>query len=252
MSVPRLRFERIQKFHFHGTVRGHVETAEVLRDVELEFGADEQVAILGPAGAGKTTLLRLACRLEDPNGGVIFLDGRDIRTLDIRKLRRHVGLVFQNHVLFGESVEDNVAYGLRTRGSTREQARERAGAALERVGLDRSFLDRKNTSLNASQIARVVLSRTLVLEPDVLLLDEPAAHLDAGTARDLFAVLENLHTPAGPTLLCATTRLEEARLFARRVVLLVAGEVVTDLPADEFLAGAGVDKARRFLTASGY
>jgi ABC-type methionine transport system ATPase subunit len=252
MSVPKLRFERIQKFRFHRSLRGHVETTEVLRDIELEFAAGERVAVAGPAGAGKTTLLRLACRLEEPNGGMIFLDDRDVRTVAVRELRRRVGLVFQNHVLFGESVEDNVCYGLRVRGHSREAAREAASPVLERLGLDHSFFDRKNTSLNAGQVSRVVLARTLVLEPEVLLLDEPAAHLDPATAADLFAVIEGLATEASPTVLCATTRLEEARMFARRIILLVEGEVVADLPADEFLAGAVPDKARRFLNASGY
>jgi len=247
MAVPTLRYRQVQKFRFHRDLRGHVDTTEVLRDVSLEFGPEELAAVVGPAGAGKTTLLRLACRLEEPNGGMIYLHEKDIRTLDVRDLRRRVGLVFQSHVLFGESVEDNVGYGLRVRGLPREQARELAGACLERVGLDHSFLVRKNTSLNSSQIARVVLARTLILEPEVLLLDEPTARLDAKTAAELFEALNEIRTTSGASIIFSTSRLEEARQFAHRGIVLLDGEVVTDVPVDDLSAGEVPDQARRFL-----
>jgi ABC-type methionine transport system ATPase subunit len=247
MAVPTLRYQQVQKFRFHRDLRGHVDTTEVLRDVSLEFGEREVAAIVGPSGAGKTTLLRLACRLEEPNGGMVFLHGKDIRTLDVRDLRRRVGLVFQSHVLFGESVEDNVCYGLRVRGLPREQARDLAGACLERVGLDHSFLVRKNTSLNSSQIARVVLARTLILDPEVLLLDEPTARLDPETAADLFEALTEIRTSSNTTVIFSTSRLEEAREFAFRVIVMLEGEVATDVPVEDLLAGAVPDRARRYL-----
>jgi ABC-type methionine transport system ATPase subunit len=251
MSEARLHYQRVQKFRFHRNLRGHVETSEVLRDIDLRFGDGECAAVVGPAGAGKSTLFRLACRLEEPNGGMIHVLDRDIRTLDVRDLRRRVGLVFQNHVLFGESVEDNVTYGLRVRGLSRDEARERAGPCLEQVGLDHSFLVRKNTSLNASQVARVVVARTLILEPEVLLLDEPASRLDPETASDLFQAIHDLQTSTTTTVIFSTTRIEEARELARRVILLVEGEIVSDVPIDAFLAGAVPDRARRYLSLSG-
>jgi ABC-type methionine transport system ATPase subunit len=224
-----------------------VDTTEVLRDVSLEFGQQEITAIVGPAGAGKTTLLRLACRLEEPNGGMIYFHEDDIRTLDVRDLRRRVGLVFQSQTLFGESVEDNVCYGLTVRGIPGEQARDLAGACLERVGLDHSFLMRKNTSLNSSQIARVALARTLILEPEVLLLDEPTTRLDSQTAADLFAALNETRNTSGTSIIFSTSRLEEARAFAHRAVVLLEGEVASDGPVDDLLAGEVPDHARRFL-----
>jgi ABC-type methionine transport system ATPase subunit len=149
-------------------------------------------------------------------------------------------------------VEDNVTYGLRLRGMPADEAREKAGVCLEQVGLDHSFLVRKNTSLSAGQIARVVLARTLILEPEVLLLDEPTARLDPETADDLFALLREIQAERGTTILLTTPRLKEAEEFGRRIVVLLEGEVVSDVTIDEFLAGAVSDKARRYLSRSGY
>jgi putative ABC transport system ATP-binding protein len=247
MAIPELHYEQVHKFRFHRDRRGTVETTEVLRDISLRFEARDLAAVVGPSGCGKTTLFRLTCRLEEPNCGMIYFQGADIRSLDPRELRRRVGLVFQDHVLFGETVEDNVAYGLRVRGSSREEARALASACLERLGLDHSFLDRKKTTLTASQAARVVVARTLVLEPEVLLLDEPAARLDSPTAADLFAALKAIQGEMDTTILFSTTRLDDARRHARRILVLLEGKVVTDLPVEAFEAGAVPDKARRLL-----
>lgn len=252
MTAPKLSYAQVHKFRFNRNPRGHVDAAEVLHDIDLSFETGERAAVVGPSGCGKSTLLRLACRLEEPNGGMIRLDGRDIRTLDTREVRRRVGIVFQNHVLFEESVEDNVSYGLRLRGMAADEAREKAAVCLELVGLDHSFLVRKNTSLSAGQIARVVLARTLILEPEVLLLDEPTARLDPETADELFAMLREIQAVRGTTILLTTPRLKEAEEFGRRIVVLLEGEVVSDVSVDEFMAGAVSDKARRYLSRSGY
>lgn len=252
MNAPKLSYEQVHKFRFQRNPRGHVDTTEVLHDIDLTFATGERAAVVGPSGCGKTTLLRLACRLEEPNAGIIRLDNRDIRTLDTREVRRRVGIVFQNHVLFGESVEDNVTYGLLRRGMAADEARELAGTCLEQVGLDHSFLVRKNTSLNAGQVARVVLARTIILEPEVLFVDEPTARLDPETADDLFALLREIQAENHTTILLTTPRLKEAEEFGRRIVVLLDGEVVTDVSVDEFVAGAVSAKARRYLARSGY
>lgn len=252
MAIPKLHYEQVHKFRFHRDHRGTVETTEVLRDIALRFEERELAAVVGPSGCGKTTLFRLTCRLEEPNCGMIYLQGSDIRSLDPRELRRRVGLVFQNHALFGESVEDNVAYGLRVRGMSREEARNLASGCLDRLGLDHSFLDRKKTTLTASQTARVVVARTLVLKPEVLLLDEPTARLDSPTAADLFAALKEIQDETDTTILFSTTRLEDARHHARRILVLLEGKVVTDLPAETFQADAVPDRARRLLGPGGF
>lgn len=246
-----LAYHQVQKFRFRTSKRGRVDTIEVLRDIDLAFEAGSFAALVGPSGAGKTTLLRMAPRLEEPNGGMILVDGRDVRTWEPRELRRRVGLVFQKHVLFGESVEDNVAYGLMVRGVPREEARDLASRTIERVGLDRSFLDRRNDALTQGQVARVVLARTLILEPRVLLLDEPTSRLDPETADDMFQLLRDVARDEGMTVIFATSRMFEARQFADRIILLIDGEILANDTAADFEPDRVPEKARRYFALSG-
>jgi putative ABC transport system ATP-binding protein len=145
----------------------------VLRDLCLEIGAGA-TAIVGPSGCGKSTLLRLLNRLADPDAGTVRFHGTDVRELDPLELRRRVGLVPQLPAPVPGTVADNVCFGPRLHGEEVDP-----GPAVRLAGLDASFLDREASRLSVGEQQRVMLARALALEPEVLLLDEPTASLDA-------------------------------------------------------------------------
>ncbi|HZP74780.1 MAG TPA: ABC transporter ATP-binding protein, partial [Pseudolabrys sp.] len=151
----------------------------VVDDVSLRIAHGALVCLLGPSGCGKTTTLRLLAGLESPDSGSIFITGRDVTKLPAPE--RDVAMVFQSYALFPHlSVLDNVAYGLRVRGA--REALDKARAALQGVGLE-GLGSRWPHELSGGQQQRVALARALVLEPQVLLFDEPLSNLDARLRR---------------------------------------------------------------------
>jgi putative ABC transport system ATP-binding protein len=188
----------------------------VLRGLDLEIGAGT-TAILGPSGAGKSTLLRLLNRLADPDEGVVRLRGIDVRELDPLALRRRVGLVPQLPAPMPGSVSDNVCYGPGLLGRQVDPL-----PALERAGLDATFLDRDASRLSVGEQQRLMLARALVLDPEVLLLDEPTAALDEQAKA---AVEETLAGLAGVSLVLVTHERDQAERLAERIVGLGEGRI---------------------------
>lgn len=190
------------------------------------------VLLIGPSGAGKTTLLRMIAGLVEPDSGHILIDGR-LQTDCARGVhrppgQRGVGVVFQDYALFPHlSVEANVAYGLRARRVKRSERRRRTMAMLEQLGL--AGLERERpTRLSGGQRQRVALARVLVLQPRVLLLDEPLAALDVQTRAVVRAELRRvLQGLAIPTLL-VTHDPADLRVFGERIVVLESGKIVQD------------------------
>lgn len=196
----------------------------LLRGVDLGLSRGRVTAIVGPSGAGKTTLLRCLNGLEPRAQGTVLLDGADIETIDPINLRRRVGLVFQLPMLFEGTVRDNLLYAL-------DAARLDPEAALTRVSLDGSYLDRRGDSLSVGEAQRVSLGRALMRDPEVLLMDEPTSALD----RDSRTVIESLVRSLageGLTVAVVTHDLSQAERIADHAWLLVAGVVHTSgLPA---------------------
>ncbi len=193
-------------------------------DVGIEVPPGELVALLGPNGAGKTTLLKILAGLLAPNRGRVLLDGRvldDLATGEhVPVERRPVGYVFQDYLLFPHlSAVENVAFGLRSRGIPKREARQRAGDWLARVGLT-EHADARPRALSGGQAQRVALARALATEPRLLLLDEPLAALDAttrlSTRRELRRQLDSYE---GVRLLVTHDPLEAIALAERLVVL---------------------------------
>jgi molybdate transport system ATP-binding protein len=206
-------------------------------EVELAVGAGELVVLLGPNGAGKTTLLRALAGLVALDRGRVVLDGEVLEDSGtgrhVPTERRPVGFVFQDHLLFPHlSALENVAFGLRARGVGRVEARRRAAAWLERVGLA-GHAGSRPRALSGGQAQRVALARAMVTDPRLLLLDEPLAALDAasrsGVRRDL---RRHLATFDGSRLLVTHDPLE-AMALADRLVVLEAGRVTQTGTADE-------------------
>jgi sulfate transport system ATP-binding protein len=208
-----------------------------LRDINLEIGSGELVALLGPSGCGKTTLLRIIAGLEAPDAGQILFHGEDATNRHVRD--REVGFVFQHYALFRHmTVFENIAFGLRVRPKASRpsgaEIRERVHRLLQLVQLD-WLADRYPTQLSGGQRQRIALARALAVEPKVLLLDEPFGALDAKVRKDLRRWLRRLHDELHVTSVFVTHDQEEALEVADRVVVLNAGQVEQiDSPAEVY------------------
>jgi ABC-type Fe3+/spermidine/putrescine transport system ATPase subunit len=200
---------------------------EALRAVTLEFEAGKLTAILGPSGCGKTTLLRAIAGFISVEAGVIRFDADDISALPPQE--RGTAMVFQNYALWPHmSVFDNVAYGLRLKRLAADmiRSRVRAALALVEIGDIDDVARRKPAALSGGQQQRVALARALVVEPRVLLLDEPLSNLDAKVRQRLRVEVRRLQRRVGITTIYVTHDQEEALAIADRVVLMNAGAVV--------------------------
>jgi molybdate transport system ATP-binding protein len=212
------------------TLSGRVvaRRGELTVDVELAVADGEVLAVLGPNGAGKSTLLRVLAGLLLPDGGHVEVD-HEVWDGDSRHLpahRRSIGMVFQDHLLFPHlSITDNVAFGLRSRGTPKDAARASASAWLDRVGLE-GLGHRRPGELSGGQAQRAALARALAGEPRVLLLDEPLSALDARTRLTVRAELRrHLADYAGSAVL-VTHDPVDAMALAGRVVVVEEGRVV--------------------------
>ncbi|MGY1601435.1 ABC transporter ATP-binding protein [Geodermatophilus sp. SYSU D00815] len=208
-------------------------------DIDLDVADGEVLAVLGPNGAGKSTVLRVLAGLLPPDTGRVVVDGRtwDDDGVHLAPHERALGMVFQDHLLFPHlSAADNVAFGLRTRGVPRTEARRRAGEWLARVGLG-GLADHRPGQLSGGQAQRTALARALAPEPALLLLDEPLSALDARTRLAVRAELHrHLAEFPGSTVL-VTHDPVDAMALADRVLVLEEGRVVQ--------SGAPVEVARR-------
>jgi ABC-type Fe3+/spermidine/putrescine transport system ATPase subunit len=198
-----------------------------LQGVSLEFEAGRLTAILGPSGCGKTTLLRAIAGFVTVDAGTIRVGHREVTHLPPQA--RGAAMVFQNYALWPHmTVFDNVAYGLRLRGARRPDVRRRVEAALAlvEIGDVEGIARRKPGALSGGQQQRVALARALVVEPHVLLLDEPLSNLDAKVRQRLRAEVRGLQRRVGITTIYVTHDQEEALAIADHVVLMQAGRVV--------------------------
>src|SRR6516164_1242564 len=192
--------------------------------IDLTIDSGEFFSLLGPSGCGKTTTLRLIAGFEQPTEGTILLDG--VEMTNIPPHRRNVNTVFQSYALFPFlSVFDNVAFGLRNRHLTKAEMSKRVGDALELVQLT-GFEKRRPGMLSGGQQQRVALARALVLNPSVLLLDEPLGALDAKLRRSLKVELKALQERVGITFLYVTHDQEEALTMSDRLAVMNAGRIV--------------------------
>ncbi|HID41819.1 MAG TPA: ABC transporter ATP-binding protein, partial [Pyrodictium sp.] len=200
----------------------------VLRGIEVEIREGEVLAIVGPNGAGKTTLMKIAAGIYRPMRGRVEAWGRDLwAALGAERLalRRRIVYVHERPILIRGTVLDNIAYGLRIRGLNRENAQHRALEAARLLGIDR-LLDSPATGLSRGQQQLVAIARALAIEPKILLLDEPFAHLDREKRRLLLNVLEKLAS-RGTGVAIATHDTYLAARIASRAVLVENGKAET-------------------------
>jgi len=210
--------------------------------MSLEIPEGSFVTLLGPSGCGKTTTLRMVAGLLDPTEGDIAIGGRRINDLPIHK--RNLGLVFQNYALFPHmTVAENIAFGLKYRQVPKADARRKVEEALALVQLPHVG-ERYPKQLSGGQQQRIALARAIVIEPDVLLLDEPLSALDANLREDMRVELKRIQDRIGVTTIFVTHDQSEALAMSDRIVVMSAGRVeqtgppeeVYNTPASEFVA----------------
>jgi iron(III) transport system ATP-binding protein len=212
-----------------------------VNDVSFEIVAGTLVTLLGPSGCGKTTTLRLIAGLEQANGGRILIGGIDVTTLS--PAERDVSMVFQSYALFPHlSVLDNVCYGLRSSRVPKQQAVLQANAKLNLVGLT-GLENRLPSELSGGQQQRVALARAMVLEPKVLLFDEPLSNLDARLRRRVRDEIRGLQQELGLTVVYVTHDQSEALAISDRIIVMNSARIAQDgtpralyeSPADRFV-----------------
>ena len=215
------------------TVAKEYNGRRVLSVDRLDICQGEIFALVGPSGAGKSTLLRLLNFLEPPTGGSIRFLGAEFsasRPVPL-ELRRRVTTVFQRPTLLNRSVWANARYGLQLRGQ--HNAARRVEMALEQVGL-RDLARQKARTLSGGEAQRVALARAMVLQPDVLLLDEPTANLDPYNVGLIEDIVRSLNRERGTSLVLVTHNVFQARRLAHRVALLLEGRIVEVADVDAF------------------
>ncbi len=210
--------------------------------MSMDIPAGSFTTLLGPSGCGKTTTLRMIAGLIDPSEGDITIKGRRVNDIPIHK--RNLGLVFQNYALFPhKTVAENVAFGLKYRNVSKADAQERVRRALDLVQLPHVG-DRHPKELSGGQQQRIALARAIVIEPDVLLLDEPLSALDANLREDMRVELKRIQHQIGVTTVFVTHDQSEALAMSDKLVVMSNGvveqigapEEVYNTPSSEFVA----------------
>lgn len=222
-------------------LRYAVGGTEILKGVDAQIPDGAITAVVGPSGAGKSTLLRAVNRLIEPTAGEIYLDGEPTGGMDLLKLRRRVGMVFQIPALFGASVEEAILYGARLAGRDADATR-----LLEMVDLDPSLAAREPETLSVGQQQRVSIARALALEPEALLMDEPTSALDEAARGRVEDLTRELNARLGLTTVLVSHDLAQVGRIADHVILLAEGRSVGAWDRDGFFSGAG-ERARRLI-----
>lgn len=222
--MSEIRVENLSKLYKQGP-----RTVEALRVIDLVFMAGESVAIVGASGAGKTTLIHILGTIDRPSGGRVLYDGQDVFAMEERDLARFrnktVGFVFQFHYLLSEfTALENTMMPALIQGMRKQEAERRAEEILEQVGLwDR--MTHKPGELSGGEQQRVAVARSLILQPEVLLTDEPTGNLDRDTGEGVYRLLQQMNKEKGVTLIIVTHNEEIASRLPRRI-RLVDGRVV--------------------------
>ena len=234
-DAPWLAFEKVTRRY---------DGVSAIDTLSLKIEGGCFLALVGASGSGKSTLLRLANRLDVPNEGRVFINERDIATMDPIGLRRGIGYVFQNVGLFPHmTVAENIAIIPRLSGG----APVDVPAALRRVGLSPGFADRLPAMLSGGEQQRVGIARALAGGGKMLLMDEPFGALDPVTRDQLARTCRALHDELGLTTVLVTHDMAEALLLADRVIVLAEGRIVADATPREMLCGGAGPEANALV-----
>jgi len=217
----------------------------VLTDVSLNMARGGALTLVGPSGSGKSTLLRCLNRLEEPTAGTVRFDGRDVRSLDPRELRRRAALVMQTPVLFEGTVRDNL--WLRPAGTPGDFSEARLSEVLIEVGLEPLFLDRDAATLSGGEKRRVTIARALLRDPQALLLDEPTSALDPPNAALVVETISRAREARRLSIVAVTHQPELVRHLGGSLLFLVRGRVEAYERLDGGASAIGDARLQAFL-----
>lgn len=210
-----------------------IDGKPLIDSISVDILASEMLGIVGPSGAGKSTFLRLLNRLLEPTSGTVYINGEDYRNLDPELLRQRVGLVEQSPVFHGDDVFSNVTLGPRMTGKELQESEvEDLMASVALAG----FRDRPIEELSGGERQRVAIARTLCVEPEVLLLDEPTSHLDNASESRLESLIKRLREEQSLTCLLVTHDTDQARRLSDRVICIEEGRLTNVGKPEEVLS----------------
>lgn len=232
-KIPQLVLDHVEYLYSKGTTYENI----ALQDISLAIYPGEKIAILGQTGSGKSTLIQMLNGLLTPSQGKVYYQGEDVaeKEYDRRKLRTQVGLVFQypEYQLFEATVQEDVKYGPRNMGLDSLEVDVRSYDALKQVGISEDYLDSSPFELSGGQKRRVAIAGILAMHPQVLILDEPVAGLDAEGKKHMFAMLEELHQKEHTTIILVSHSMEDSASFADRILVMNQGRLCMDGTAKE-------------------
>ena len=222
---------------------------KALDDVTAYVDSGEVVVVIGPSGSGKSTLLRCVNGLERIDQGDVIVDGQSLADpkLDLNRLRREIGVVFQSFNLFPHMtvLENLMLAPLKVRHLGRREAEARARALLEKVGIP-DKADRRPTQLSGGQQQRVAIARALCMQPKIMLFDEPTSALDPEMIKEVLDVMQALARD-GMTMMVVSHEMGFAREVADRVIFMDQGQVVETGPPAQFFVAPEQERTKRFL-----
>ncbi|MFO7625426.1 MAG: ATP-binding cassette domain-containing protein [Anaerolineales bacterium] len=196
---------------------------KLVDNISLEVCCCDVIAIVGPSGSGKSSLLRLLNRLDEPDGGSVYLEGRDYCSIPPRELRQQIGMVLQQPYLFPGTIADNIRFGPQQRGDSISD--EQIEALLEQVALS-GYGNREVSTLSGGEAQRVSVARTLANSPKILLLDEPTSALDQAAEKEVEQLLVRIFREQSQTCLIVTHDPDQARRMASKVMQMEGGRLV--------------------------
>ena len=225
-------------------------THQVLRDISFSVNKGDVISIIGSSGSGKSTMLRCVNLLEEPTGGKIIFEGKDIsgKELNLSQYRARVGMVFQQFNLFNNmnALENCVCPQLTVLPRKREEAEKIARDYLERVGMS-AYCNARPAQLSGGQKQRVAIARTLSMNPDIILFDEPTSALDPEMVGEVLDVMQRL-AKEGFTMLVVTHEMAFARDVSSRVIFMDGGVILEDAAPEEIFNNPRQPRTREFLS----
>ncbi len=221
---------------------------EVLRVDHLILSRGCIYGIIGPSGSGKSTLLRIINLLTPPSEGQVFYNGNPSPSATQEKLnlQRNMALVFQKTLLFRDSVWNNVAYGLKARGFSKEETKQRVDHLLGQVGLS-EYATRRADTLSGGEAQRVAIARAVAFEPDLLLLDEPTANLDPSNIEQIEKMITTMARNKDITVVMVTHNIFQARRIADQVIFINQGRIVEMGPTEKLFNDPREASTQRFV-----
>lgn len=221
---------------------------DVLKGIDLTINKGDVVCLVGPSGCGKSTFLRCLTRLEEPDGGTVMLDGKEITERDIDATRAQMGMVFQHFNLFNNlTIMNNITLApVKLKLMNEEEAKENALKLLKRVGLEEKA-DAYPASLSGGQKQRIAIVRSLAMNPRVMLFDEPTSALDPEMVGEVLEVMKEL-AESGMTMVVVTHEMGFAREVGTKVLFMDGGNIVEENTPQEFFTNPQSPRLQEFLS----